>query len=164
MSSLKVAFTGYLLTLILIAIAFLFTMPRAPSHRISTSACEQRARHTPPTDEEENLGTSRFRNPSWPQNRHHPLTPYPTIEDLNRRVRHTQDHYNQQTGDEFADLWLTDQLTARFRVMRPQRRRVNIPTWLRHILDWASEVDVDVVNATEVRDYVHHGFTLTNHF
>ena len=74
------------------------------------------------------------------------------MEDLNRRVRHAQDHYDQQTGDEFADLWLTDQLTARFRIMRPQRRRVNVPTWLRHILDRAGEVDVDAVNATKVSE------------
>ena len=152
MSSLEVAFTGYLFTLILIAIGFVLIMPRAPSHRISTAAREERARHTPPTDEEENLGTSRFRNPGWPQNRRHPLTPYPTMEDLNRRVRHAQDHYDQQSGDEFADLWLTDQLTARFRIMRPQRRRVNVPTWLRHILDRAREVDVDAVNAAEVSE------------
>ena len=80
-----------------------------------------------------------------------------------RRVRHAQDHYDQQTGDEFADLWLTDQLTARFRVMRPQRRRVNVPTWLRHILDRAGEVDIDAVNAAEVHDYVHRSVALTNH-
>ena len=97
MSFLEVAFTGYLLTLILVAIAFFLIMPRAPSHRISASAREERARHTPATNEEENLGTSRFCNPGWPQVRRHPLTPYLTMEDLNRRVRHAQDHYDQQT-------------------------------------------------------------------
>ena len=60
MSSLEVAFTGYLFTLVFIAILVSVVMPRAPSHRISTAAREERARHTPPTDEEENLGTSRF--------------------------------------------------------------------------------------------------------
>ena len=46
--------------------------------------------------------------------------------------------------------------------MRPQRHHVNVPTWLRHILDRAGEVDIDVVNAAEVRDYVHRVVTLTN--
>ena len=164
MSSLEVAFTGYLFTLILIAFAFFFVMPRAPAHRMTTDARERRARHTPPTDEEENLGTSRFRNPSWPQVRRHPLMPYPTMEDLNRRVQHAQDHYDQQTGDEFSDLWLTDQMTAQFRIMRPQRRRVNVPTWLHHILDRAGEVDINAVNAAEVHNYVHRVLLpLTNH-
>ena len=156
MSSLEVTFTGYLFTLTLIAIAFLFIMPRAPREaRMSTAARECRARHTPATDEEENLGTSRFRNPGWQQVRRHPLTPYPSIDNLNWRVRHAQDHYDQQTGAEFADLWLTDQLTARYQIMRPQCCRVNVPTWLRHILDRAGEVDIDTVNAAKVHDYVH---------
>ena len=106
----------------------------------------------PATDDEENLGTSRFRNPGWQQARQHPLQPYPSIDDLNRRVRHAQDHYNQQTGAEFADLWLTDQLTAWYQIMRPQRRCVNVPMWLCHILDRAGEVDIDAVNAAEVSE------------
>ena len=152
MSFLEVAFTGYLFTLILVALVFVVLMPRAPSHRISTAAREERARHTPASDEEENLGTSRFRNPGWQQVRRHPLTPYPSIDDLNRRVRHAQDHYDQQDGSEFADLWLADQLTAQYQVMRPQRYHVNIPTWLRHLLDRAGEVDIDTVNAAEVSE------------
>ena len=60
------------------------------------------------------------------------------------------------------DLWLTDQLTARYQIMRLQRRRVNIPMWLYHILDQAGEVDIDAVNAAEVRDYVHRVVALTN--
>ena len=138
-------------------------MPRAPREaRISTAARERRAHHTPVTDEEENLRTSRFCNPGWQQVCRHPLMPYPSINDLNRRVHHAQDHYDQQTGAEFVDLWLMDQLTARYQIMRPQRRRVNIPTWLRHILDRAGEVDIDAVNAAEVRDYVHRVVALTN--
>ena len=121
MSSLEVAFTRYLFTLILIAISFIFIMPCAPCEaRIQPSAHERRNRHTPTTDKEENLGTPRFRNPSWSQVHCHPLTPYPSIDNLNRRVRNTQDHYDRQTGAEFADLWLTDQLTAQYQIMRPQ--------------------------------------------
>ena len=90
--------------------------------------------------------------------------PYPTIDDLNCRVRHAQDHYDQQTGTEFADLWLMDQLTAQYQIMRPQCHCVNVLMWLHHILDWAGEVDIDAVNAAKVHDYVHRVVALTNRF
>ena len=153
MSSLEVTFIRYLFTLIIIAISSFLIMPRAPREaRIQPSARERCNCHTSPTNDEENLGTSRFRNPSWSQVRRHPLTPYPLIDDLNCQVRNTQDNYNCQTGTEFADLWLTDQLTAQYMIMRPHRRCVNVPTWLHHILDRAGEVNVNAVNATEVSE------------
>ena len=153
MSSLEVAFLRYLFTLIAIAISFFLIMLRAPREaRIQPLARERRAHHTPATNDEENLGTSWFRNPGWFQVRQHPLTPYPSIDDLSRRVQHAQDHYDQQTGAKFADLWLMDQLTARYQIMRPMRHRVNVLTWLCHILDWAGEVDIDAVNASEVSE------------
>ena len=46
--------------------------------------------------------------------------------------------------------------------MRLHRCRVNVPTWLHHILDRAREVDIHAVNTAEVRDYVHRVVALTN--
>ena len=165
MSSLKVAFTGYLFSLILIAIVILFIMPHAPHEaHIRPGVRECHNHHTLPTNDNEQLGTSWFHNSGWPQVHHHPLTPYLMIDDLNRQVRNAQDHYDCQTGAEFADLWLANQLTAWYSIMRPHHHHINVPTWLRHILDRAGEVDIDTVNIAEVCNYVHCVVALTNHF
>ena len=123
-----------------------------PAYRKSTARRVQRTA-TPTDDEADEMFLSRFAHPHHYHEilRRHPLQPYPSITDLSNRIRDARDHPLDQTGLEFADTWLPDQIIARHRIFADLGRLTSLPPWAQLMIERGFSNEGGMVQTEQVR-------------
>src|SRR6266436_6818383 len=128
-------FLEVILALLVLFATFLYITAIMPAYRCT--ACRVQRTVTPTDDESEEYHIGRFAHP----HRHHrilpmfPLQEYPSVEELTNRVNAIRDAPLDQIGNEFADTWLPDQITARHQIYHGQEQGTTLPLWARLIID-----------------------------
>ena len=97
--------------------------------------------------DDEDYTLSRFRRPEGPIVPIHQLNPYPTMADLEKRVKEVHD---QGGNPEIDDLWITDAIELQWRASEKKRDKVSMHRWMRHLVGRASSIEARAVEPDTV--------------